>query len=138
MAPASVPSLPWLQLALDEQDAVEVKTQVNVAAGRVDVLVGEGLRAAVQPDPDAGGVAFHGALAIHSVATGEQKDAMLDRLGAREDDIEFAIVDSRWLAFRRIVPPEDVDTASRLGEAFRGFLVESLDALEEADSDGIL
>lgn len=138
VSPTPAPTLAWLQLALDEQDVVEVKTQVNAAAGRVDVLVGEGLRAAVQPDPEAGAVAFHGALAIRSDATDAQKDALLDRLGEREDGVEFAVVDARWLAFRRILPPEEVATAARLGEAFRAFLAQSLGALEEVDADRLL
>lgn len=138
MSATPTPTLAWLQLALDEQEAVEVKTQVNVAAGRVDVLVGGGLRAAIQPDPGAGAVAFHGALALHAVATAAQKNALLERLGSSGLDLEFAVVDSGWLAFRRILPPETVATPRRLGSAFRAFLVESLDALREADTEGIL
>lgn len=132
----SAPSLPWLQVALEEQDAVDVRTQVNVAAGRVDVLVGEGLRAAVQPDDDASTVALHGALAFHGVATDEQKRALLDRLDGA--GVEFAVVDDGWLAFRRVLDASELDSTPAVGEALRDFLVVALDALKDADAEGIL
>lgn len=134
----SAPSLPWLQVALQEQDAVDVQTQVNVAARRVDVLVGEGLRAAVQPDDEASTVALHGALAFHAVATEEQKAALVERLSEAGLDVDFAVVNDDWLAFRRVLPASDLDSTPAVGEALRDFLVASLDALREADADGIL
>lgn len=134
----SAPSLPWLQVALQEQDAVPVKTQVNLAARRVDVLVGDGLRAAVQPDDDDSTVALHGALGFHGVATDEQKRALVDRLEGAVDDVEFAVVNDDWLAFRRVLPASAFDSTPAVGVALRDFLVASLDALKDADSDGIL
>ncbi|MBW3660706.1 MAG: hypothetical protein KY397_03630 [Gemmatimonadetes bacterium] len=134
----SAPSLAWLQLALEEQEALDVKTQVNVAARRVDVLVGEGLRAAVQPDEDAGAVVFHGALAFHQVATEEQKEALVERLGEDDLDVDFAVVASDWLAFRRIRSAGEIDSPASLGETFHSFLAQSLDALKAADTEGIL
>lgn len=134
----SAPSLPWLQVALQEQDAVDVRTQVNVAAGRVDVLVGDGMRAAVQPDEDASTVALHGALAFHAVATDAQKRALVERLEGEGAGVEFAVVSDDWLAFRRVLPADALDTTPAVGEALRDFLVVALDALKRADSDGIL
>lgn len=135
---SDVSSLPWLQLALEGQERIELQSQVNVAARRVDVLVGSGLRAALQPEDETGTLALHAALQFDDEASAGQKDALVRRLDAELEGVECAIVNERWLAMRRRHPYAEIEGQTDVVGRFERFLVESLDALREADEDEIL
>ncbi|MDX1623953.1 MAG: hypothetical protein R3199_08225 [Gemmatimonadota bacterium] len=130
-------SLPWIQLALADQESISLRSQVNVAARRVDVLVGGGLRAAVQPEEKRDEIAFHAALRFDEDASEEQRRALLERL-ADGHGIDYAIVNRDWLAARRRLPFGAVGTAEELVERFQQFLNDALGRLEEADEEDLL
>lgn len=131
-------SLPWLQLALEEQERVSLRSQVNVAARRVDVLVGGGLRAAVQPEDDRESLAFHAALRFDEQATDEQRTELLERLEGDAEGTEYAIVNRDWLAVRRRHPYAEVGTTAALTERFHRFLHDAVGELREADVEELL
>jgi len=131
-------SLPWLQLALEGQNRLELQSQVNVAARRVDVLVGGGLRAALQPEDDSETLALHVALQFDDDASSGQKDALVQRLDPELEGTECAIVNERWLAMRRRHPYAEIESEDDVVRRLERFLVESLDALREVDEDEIL
>jgi len=135
---SDVSSLPWLQLTLEGQNRLELQSQVNVAARRVDVLVGGGLRAALQPEDDRETLALHVALQFDDDASSEQKDALVRRLDPELEDTECAIVNDRWLAMRRRHAYAEIESEDDLVRRLERFLVESLDALREVDEDEIL
>lgn len=135
---SDVSSLPWLQLALEAQDRLELQSQVNVAARRVDVLVGGGLRAALQPEDETETLALHVALQFDDDASTEQRDALVRRVDPELEHTEVAIVNERWLAMRRRHPYGEIGDEGDVADRLERFLVESLEALREADRDEIL
>lgn len=136
--PAPARSLPWIQLALEDQDRVPLKSQINVAARRVDVLVGDGLRAAVQPEEDGETVALHAALRIGEASTGTQRDDLIARLADAGSAIEYAVVNRDWLAARRRHRWSEIGAPTDLVDRFHRFLLEALDELKDADVDELL
>ncbi len=125
-------------MALADQSVLPLQSAVNAAYQRVDVVIGGGLQAAVVPHTDDRRLAFHAGLRFDDGTPQEEREALLGRLRAGADDIDYVARPNGWLEFTRSHALEDVTDADQLVERFCRFVFDSFSQLRTADTGGLL